>query len=204
MPWLPIYAAVEDLRLLFDLLSQDEEIGFIISAGVGKWQAVATAPMPVGQSRTALWHVPSGALPLVRAGWNADPGRIENPWGGWKEAIAGADPTVPYFGAGHPGIVWLNSRPTGWEAEIGLSSLEWSGNRYRTIGSPAHPDTERWWRRFGRSIRKHAVRIPRSGPPDGPEPEIWALPQAIDLIRSGASRDDNPWYPAGEPAAPDA
>jgi hypothetical protein len=73
-----------------------------------------------------------------------------------------------------------------------MSGFEWIGNHYKVIGSPAEPVTEKWWHRLRRKIKRDAQRIPREGPPDGPHPEIWALPGALAQIEAGMPRDANP------------
>ena len=192
MPWIPFYATESDLAEVVRWLSEDPEIAFIVSAGPKRWVARPSLD-GVHFDRIALWHIPSGPLPLV-------PGRawqrerwIEHPELGWKERSTALDPTVPFFGAGHPGIIWLNAVTAGPQGEdIGMSSFEWIGNRYRSEGSVAHPATERWWSRLRERMKENGVQVPRSGPLDGPDPEIWALPEARSLIISGATRSINP------------
>ena len=107
MPWLPLYLFDDDTVSLLTILNDDPEVAFIISTGIGQWKAAQTLPDLTGR-RYAIWHVPSGALPLLPA-INGDPDdKILDPWQGWTERRAGADPTTPYFGPGHPGIFWLN------------------------------------------------------------------------------------------------
>ena len=69
-----------------------------------------------------------------------------------------------------------------------------SGLHYQVIlqGEGAKPTTEKWWKRLRRQITKRAVRIPREGPTDGPDAEIWALPSALESIRNGTFREMNP------------
>jgi hypothetical protein len=55
-------------------------------------------------------------LPLLREKGRPD-GVIEDPSVGWSEERTGADPTTPYFGAGHVGIFWLNVRTIGRKKE---------------------------------------------------------------------------------------
>lgn len=191
MPWFPIYATDSDFDLLFGLLSEDPEAAFIVPDGANRWKAVSAATYQ-GASRYCIWHVPSGPLPLLSDS-NTPEVIVADPWSGWQEVRGGADPSSPYFGPGHPGIVWLNSRPKARDGHgIGISSFEWIGNHYRIIGSPAPAATEKWWKRFGRRVRKLAVLVPRSGALDGPGKEIWALPSALQAIQSGAARASNP------------
>jgi hypothetical protein len=192
MPWIPLYADAADLADVVRWFSDDEEIAFIVSAGPKRWIA-RHALEGVHFNRIALWHIPSGPLPLAPGrAWQRE-GWIEDPMRGWKERQAGLDPTIPFFGGGHPGIIWLDAETTGPEGEeIGMSSFEWIGNRYRPEGLAAHPATERWWKRLKERIRSNAVQVPRLGPLDGPDPEIWALPGALSRLRSGAIRAINP------------
>jgi hypothetical protein len=192
MAWLPLYMDRDDAGQLLVSLNADPAIAFIVADGPSKWIARQTLP-DISQRRVCLWHVPSGPLPLLNA--ERATRTVDDPWAGWTELRSGADPTNPYFGAGHPGIVWWNVQiesrsPTGG---IGLSSLEWIGNHYRIIGSGAESSTELWWAGLRKSVRKQkAKRIPRSGPIDGPRPEIWAFPSALAKITSGIPRDNNP------------
>jgi hypothetical protein len=135
--------------------------------------------------------VPAGRLPLVRGGGIAA-GVIDDPWAGWTDERTGADPALPYFGAGDPAILWWNVRTRGRGGGLGLSSFEWIGNRYAVLGTPAPATTESWWKRLLRGVARDAVKIPRNGPWDGESAEIWALPSALAAIRSGVPRDDNP------------
>jgi hypothetical protein len=192
MPWLPIYAAPDDLESIRAWLNKEPDIAFLVEDGPKRWKAVS-AISSLWQPRVCLWHEPSGPLPLLGPGLDDSVSAVADPWAGWTERRAGADPTIPYFGAGHPGVIWLNVRPTGRSASsIGLSSFEWIGNRYRVIGRPAPELTSRWWQRLQRWIKKSAVQIPRVGPLSGSDCEIWALPEAYHLFQAGTARDNNP------------
>ena len=193
MPWLPFYADATDFQLLHDWLNDSSELAFIIPDGQKRWRAVNSIPVLEGP-RICLWHIQSGALPLLYPPPSREIKPIDDPWKGWEEIRQRDNPSTPYFGPGHPGIIWLNHRtemkqdPNG----IGLSSFEWIGNHYRLIGSAAKPDTEFLWKSLRRWVQKHAKRIPRSGPVDGQHPEIYAFPSALAAIESGVQRDANP------------
>jgi hypothetical protein len=194
MAWLPIYAADNDWDLLLGLLNADSEIAFVSSDGAGRWRAINTiARLSVG--RYCLWHVPSGPLPLLRPGGQPS-GLVEDPFAGWREERQGADKEQPYFGPGHPGVFWLNVRPDTFGKysgvrTIGLSSFEWIGNWYRSLGSSPELSTERWWRRLGAWARRHATKVPRGGLSQHDPPEIWALPCAYDLLLPQAALGGN-------------
>jgi hypothetical protein len=190
MAWLPIYAAEADLPALLAYLNASGEIAFLVSNGPGRWIAVETLAS-LADGRYCLWHIPSGALPLLGPS-NNTPGEVENPFAGWSEARAGADSTQPYFGAGHPGVLWLNIRTRQTHAVpgksiVGLSSFEWIGNRYMMIGSPAKAETEQFWKALGRWVKEAATKVPRGGPGQGTPPEIWAFPGAQQMFQAGAS-----------------
>jgi len=174
-----MYLVNDDVSLLVEHVDSDTDLAWLAANGPGGWIATAHHPPLVG--RIGLWHTPSGPLPLL----SADPVEravdwIHDPWSGWQERRAGRHPTTPYFGAGHPGVYWLNLRTDpdrpGKTGEIGLSSFEWIGNHYRPIGSSSDPSTERHWKALRRWVGKVAVKVPRAGDVDGPAPEIFAFP----------------------------
>ena len=193
MPWLPLYMDDVDAQQIAALLNSDASIAFIVSQGPGRWVAQHSLT-ELADARFCIWHIPSGPLPLLGPG-GASSLTVGDPWAGWAELRSGFDRRQPYFGAGHPGVIWWNLRTKSRSApdRIGLSSFEWIGNHYRVIGSAADTSTEQWWAGLRKSLRKQeAGRIPRTGPLDGPDPEIWAMPSALAKIVSGVPRDDNP------------
>lgn len=190
MPWLPIYADEIDCKEVLSFLNQSDEIAFIVSAGYGKWIAIKNIET-LKPGKNCLWHVPSGSLPLFR-GAREPSAIVENPFDGWTEVKAGADSSRPYFGPGHPGIIWLNVRGTELNAlsgltTIGLSSFEWIGNHYKSIGSEAKPETEKFWKSLGRWVKKNSVKVPRGGFQQNSPPEIWALNSAALQLKNGAN-----------------
>jgi hypothetical protein len=52
--------------------------------------------------------------------------------------------------------------------------------------------TERHWKALRRWAGRVGVKIPRTGPPDGPGKEIFAFPAALAAIQSGQGRANNP------------
>ena len=131
-----------------------------------------------------LWHIPSGSLPLLSARAFGENEIIKDPFAGWVERRAGADPSVPFFGS-TPKIIELQKISKGVEFSdsIGLSSFGWIGNRYSVLGEEASRTTENWWRRMQWWVKKVAIeKIPRWDFIDGPKPEIWAFSSAYKRI----------------------
>lgn len=193
MPWLPLYLFGDDPDALRTILNDDPEAAFIVADGDGHWKAVEALDALVGK-RHAIWHVPSGPLPLLPSIHGEPIGQIMNPWQGWTERRQGADPTTPYFGVGHPGIFWLNLKNhyRANEPTIGLSSFEWIGHRYAKIGHAVEPATDKWWKRLTATIKRASSKMPRGGPLGALKPEIYALPGAVRAFAEGKDADDNP------------
>lgn len=182
MPWLPLYCVQDDLPALLHLLGDD--FAFIVSDGAGQWRAIRDY-IPGDRSRTALWHIASGPLPLPgsiiekpNGVPDAEPGGlIDDPWSGWTERRPGMDPRAPYFGEPCPGVFWLNLHLTPSErgSRCGLSSVEWSGNRYP---DGARKVTVNRWAQLKRQISRQALKVPRGGLSSKAPPEVWAFPHA--------------------------
>src|SRR5262245_40928521 len=138
MPYILFYADKKDLKSIEEYFNGHAEVAFIVPDGQRRWRAVETVS-GLRRKSVALWHVPSGPLPLLQPNPSDRDGRISNPWKGWKELRAGADRSSPYFGPGHPGVIWLSSNPRGIykPGNMGMSSLEWIGNHYSACGSRA-------------------------------------------------------------------
>jgi hypothetical protein len=190
MPWLPFYACFEDLAHLESFLNQSSDVAMIQSVGAGKWRAHRPVHLQIG--RNCLWYVPSGPLPLMAAARGDCLGVIDDPWTEWTEQRQGADPKQPFFGPGHPGIIWMNvhERSQSQPDAIAISSIEWSGNRHSN-GSDAVL-AKRFWASLQRWMSRHATKIPRSGGLDGEPAEIYALKNALAEIQTGTPRSANP------------
>jgi hypothetical protein len=188
--WIGLYVEQMDVPLLLERLNEDPEIAFLLPEGPGRWRAVWRMEEPLG--KTMLWHVPGGSLPLLEP--SGQDRVIEDPFAGWRELNPGRDHTVPYFGPGWPNTLLLELYPRGWRGllrtdVIPLSGLSWYG-RTSLKGPP--PSTRQWWSRFRGWIRRQATLVTRSGPWDGPHPDIWAMPGALQAIQTGVERDDWP------------
>lgn len=189
MPWLPMYLDNDDLKMLIDWLNQEECVAFIVNDGFGvkktKWKAIKSIN-DYTCNKYCLWHIPSGSLPLITSDKNITK-TIIDPWKGWEEERTGADSSQPYFGTGHVGILWLNNLTKLIDKKqiIGVSCFEWIGNYFRVLGREAPEETEKWWQRLKRWVKKQAILIPQK---EGMRPEIWCFPGAMDKIQKGMQR----------------
>ena len=196
MPWLGLYADEVDSASILKLLNADPEIAFIVRHGRDRWIARRRL-RAVTEGKICLWHHPGGPLPLVYVSALMErrtnkTSYVEDPWKGWKPKMIGADTGTPYFGPGHPSVVWWNVSPRGAIAKnsIGLSGFEWIGNANSIIGRPAHPSTTEWWKRLRKSLTKGNRRVSRLGPLDGGlGRDVWALPSALAKLEAGVPRD---------------
>jgi hypothetical protein len=187
-----MYLTGDDVALLSAMLNADEEIAFVKTDGPNRWKAILCLST-LSAGRTGMWHIPSGPLPLL-APDKKDAGLVHDPFSGWNELRTGADPTTPYFGAGHPGVIWLNLRlhPNERDSACGMSSFEWIGNRYSLIGNPATEKTKLWWASLRRRIQRIAKKAPRQTLSTPSRPEIFAFPAARILLEGGKRFDLNP------------
>ena len=190
MAWLPIYITEQDLANLSSWLNNEECISNIKTTGKNEWRAFNNFELG-GSGRYCLYHSQGGPLPLLSENPNEPDKLIENPFTGWKEQRSGANPELPFFGAGEPAIFWLNVR-LDRNGTIGLSSFEWIGNHYASLGKKAPEETVKWWARLRRWTKKQSTRIPRSGPLDGEKKEIYAFEGALSAFKSGTERAFNP------------
>ena len=193
MPWIPMYLTDEDVPTLLNLLSDDREIAFLRSDGPRRWRAVERLDS-LDRKRVALWHVPSGPLPLADKHRPEPIAFIEDPWAGWKEKWTGADPSVPFFPSCDQGVIYLGLRPQGSDQDsvCGMSEFGWIGQRYRGIGQPAKPETERWWNSLRRRVAKLTRKAPRQSLSSSWPPEIHAFAAAYALLEAGGVADLNP------------
>ncbi|MGI4763013.1 MAG: hypothetical protein ACRYF0_20035 [Janthinobacterium lividum] len=204
MAWIAMYLLPSDTELLNDWLNREIEIAFLVANGPASWIAqntriisrdIGTQVAMRGHSflrpnyaEYNLWHVPSGPLPLLTHGLTD--GIIEDPWHGWTELRGGQNPRIPYFGAGHPGVIHLELKFYQGE-EIPMSNFGWIGNHYRLIGSAADKSTEAFWKKLRSVIKKMATQIPRANYAGGKN-EIFTFPAAYQEIKNGCPCAINP------------
>jgi len=185
-----MYLDGEDLQELTNWLNEEQDISIIKSIGEGKWKAISNISIS-SNGRYCLYHKQCGPLPYLKKNLIGKELMISDPFSGWKEMKSGANPDNPYFGAGHPAIFWLNVR-VATDQEVPMSSFEWIGNHYSIIGNPAPEAATKWWNRLRRRVKKVSTHIPRSGPINGKQKEIYSFPNALRKIENGLVRAVNP------------
>jgi hypothetical protein len=144
-----------------------------------------------------LWHFVGAPLTRTFEGLGPD----GNPWEGWVEVTGGESRCGRLGDAIFPfSIIHLRlysrHRPytaeeissgrvlTSWWMEgrefLAASQLSWIGNRYASIGAPAHPATVKWWNRLRRWIRATATPLKVH-----PRVTFQAFPSALERLHRG-------------------
>ncbi len=192
MPSLAIYLDAVDARTLLAWLNAEREIAFVLSEGGVLRTADTLARLAEGRHR--LWHKPTGKLPLLEAKTPE-----QQAVSGWLSPTIGIWRTDRFdrLDESHPAVLTLDiqhQRRVAGEDVLGLSTIGWIGNRYASLGKPAMPETQRWWRRLQAWVKGHARRISRLGPLDVSEQNLWAwaFPSALGAITAGRPRALNP------------
>lgn len=183
-----MYLTEEDVPFLQDIIEKTNELAFLVFNGAGKWIAKKKINS-LSNTEYTLWHIPSGKLPLLKI--TGEDSWINDPFVGWTEMRAGADKSQPYFGAGWPGVIFLEIRTKSKNDSIGLSCFCWIGNHYRIIGIGAEKSTEKLWNKLRYQIKKNAKKIPR-GNRKNSNPEIFAFKHAFEAINKGRECAINP------------
>ena len=205
------YADKIDIALIVAKLNNDTDIAYILPSTWGRWKAHRTVN-DLKDGAYCLWHVAGGPITSYKEGKDdivgsavrgqmgivgnmlEEDGIVQDPWTGWKGPHISGNKLVPFLG-NKPNIIDLSIHTTGSAGRdsIGMSSFGWIGQRYASIGSPASRATTKWWKCLEDWVSGHAsAKIPRFGPADGAEPDIWAFPSAHERILNGTRREANP------------
>ena len=165
-----------------------------------RWKAVRTVE-GLKDGNHALWHIPAGPLPLLTE--DGQESAITDAWAGWTEQRMGADPTTPYFGAGHHAHIrlelWTRHQPYSEEEQASLptlmsywqgvqaylvtSTFQWTGGHYR----PPPRQTSRWWNRLKAWFARTATPLANR------RETFWAFPSALRKLKGGMAYDSRGW-----------
>lgn len=190
MPWFPFYASTSDLLLLQDMLTSEADLALLVPVEGDLWRA--TLDFALSQDgRFALWHVPSGPLPLMPDSVGEAIGVIENPFAGWRH-LRFAD-GQPFFG-NPPGVLWLELHVQAKQPanSLGMSCFEWVGNYFAGLGDAAPEVTRKRWAKLRGRFSKLAPRVPRGAIDRERKREVFALPGALEMLRAGKRADTFP------------
>ena len=190
MPSIPFYALEPDLVQLLEHLNVEHDLAFIVPTGPRRWCAISQAAALVAGPH-ALWHLPSGPLPLLGRDELEPDVPIPDPFAGWVERVPAAAGNQPFFGS-HPGVIWLYLPGFPEPDVVPMSAFGWIGNRYAAIGRPAPTSTAKCWRSLQGWIRRHTVPVARAGSVTADAPEVGAFPVAWERLMAGARAGLNP------------
>jgi hypothetical protein len=211
MPWLTMYLIDRDVKTLCAMLHDDPDIALIRGDGPGRWKAQRDIPA-LADGEHGLWHIPSGPIALESRIPKSPPKLVKDPFRGWKEIVKPSNPKVPWISTAPLGVIWLRVRrkagrgtstyspytDPSWSAPanevIGMSTFNWIGSYYSIIGQKPAKSTQLWWQSLRRRVAKIAQQIPSTGRLTGKDKEVWAFPAALEQIKRGARRADQPFH----------
>jgi hypothetical protein len=144
-----------------------------------------------------LWHHVGSPLTRTFEGLGPD----DDPFQGWLE-VTGDEPRCGRLGdaIASSSLIHLQlysrHRPyttaelrsgtalASWWTEnrdfLAASQVSWIGNRYASIGAPAHPATVKWWNRLRRWMKATATPLKVD-----PRVTFYAFPSALEKLHSG-------------------
>lgn len=192
LAWIPLYIVQEDLPAFNAILRADGDLALLQHVRGDRWTATLDYDL-VADGHYSLWHAAGGPLAIPdRDPFSSASDEIADPFQGW-EHLRLDQFGQPFLGS-PPNIVTLTimSKPKVTENTFGMSSLGWIGNYFSVLGRVAPEVTKKRWNKLRRQIAKVAPRVPRGWLTRGTKPEVFALPHAHELLKSGARGEINP------------
>src|SRR5205823_3233565 len=149
------------------------------------WRAVKTLEK-LRPGAYALWHTQALRLNVPSGSKSIPDAPVLDPFQGWTQTLDSEECEQPWFGGNLPGPVSFAWREAGHEkpGSLGRSGFNWLGNRYSSIGKPAHPKASRWWAKLKRFVTTQAVPIQWST-----KIVAYAFPDALVQNRNGRHFD---------------
>jgi len=185
MRWMHFYASTADLPLVQDTVAADADLALLASEKGNWWKATLDVTL-AGDGRYALWHVPTGPLPLMPGDGGDATAMIDDPFGGWRQLRFSDLDGRPFFDSS-PGVLWLDLHTKAKQpgCNLGMSSIDWIGNRFWALGRTAPEVTKKRWNKLRRDFSRLGPRVPRGGINEEGKPEVIALPGALEMLREG-------------------
>ena len=202
MPSLIIYATSIDAEAIRKWINDSVEVAWISKVREADCQYEWKAEREIGslqQQEDALWHIESGPLNVPSGVRGVADAVVTDPFHGWVQKLNYAGATRPWFGGNLPGPYSFTFAEGGCEepGSLARSEFSWLGDRYKSIGKPAHPAARSWWRKLQRFVASSTVAVPWVESLSNRKviPKVYLFPDAARQINSGRRRDVNPWSP---------
>lgn len=198
MPATILYLTPNDAQVITDWLNEDANIAWIIKDRQNncdyRWRAVDTVA-EIQSGSHCLWLKTAGPLRIPSGRHDTDDTEVAEPFSGWDQRLDNEVADEPWFGVAAPETFSFTFKAQGSEADdaIGRSGFNWIGNYFRLIGQGAPVESERWWSKYKRFLKKNAIGIPWPEDLDsGARTGAYAFPEAYNEICHGRARDINP------------
>lgn len=195
-----MYLDLADVPLLQDYLNAESEIAIIVRSANSGYLTVKPVTLEPNAQYT-LWHLPSGEIPQDCL--DADGNIVADPWEKWH--LGAINLRLEVCPRKYQTFV-PRSLGVGFDlatfddpSALGRSDFEWVGNKYSVIGKPAHPATDRWWKRLRRWVARNSTKVASYGALDNPDCvlDVWAFPAAYSALIAGRPRSMNPSHSVG-------
>jgi len=197
MPEIILYITESDANSIVKWINNEEDVAWIIKdsqkGNLYRWKAVYEVD-EFGEGEYCLWKIDSGPLRLPSGNHETDDTLVADPFEGWEQSLNTDKADIPWFGAGAPETFRFVFRENGRESEYSLarSGFDWIGNYFRIIGNGAPEESEKWWGRLRRFIKKSSTGIPWSKELGPGRTGAYAFPEAYEQLKAGRSKDINP------------
>jgi hypothetical protein len=192
-----LYATKKDGDAIRTWINTDADVAWIVKvdeiANTYRWRAVQALDV-LEEQEYALWHLKSGPLNIPSGDPQVADAYVIDPFRGWTQKLDHAGATAPWFGANLPGPYTFRFAEAGREVpgSLARSGFFWLGDRFKSIGNPAHAEAKRWWRRLRRFLGKSAVRVPWPDQLGVSKRLAYVFPDALVQTTQGRARDVNP------------
>lgn len=197
-----LYATRVDAEVIRKWINASAEVAWIERVRVEgfryEWKAVQEIK-ELQQQQYALWHLASGPISIPSGIIDIADAVVEDPFQGWKQKLDYGGATRPWFGGNLPGPYSFTFAEDGCEGpgSLARSEFSWLGDRYKSIGKPAHPAARKWWRRLKHFVEQSTTAVPWVEALSNRKviPMVYLFPDAARQIENGRQRDVNPWLP---------
>ena len=192
-----LYITNSDAESIVRWINDEDDVAWIVKESQKgcryRWKAVYQIN-EVDEGEYCLWKVDAGSLRIPTGSIYTADAVVEDPFSGWEQTLENDTAEVPWFGAAAPETFGFTFREIGKEAEnsLGRSGFHWIGNYFRVIGNGAPEESEKWWSRLKRYIKKSSTGIPWTKELGPGRTGAYAFPEAYEQLKAGRGKDINP------------